>query len=622
MGVFIHYASHLAITRRRNLFEQRICMVTAGVYYVLGTLPICFWMSCFDAGTGAVKSKEAGFFVVLLTTTILELLFMIALRFVWKEDFAQQPALGNEHLCFAVASILVCFGLALYGTIVTYDDNAMLIDSDAHFISGCGAIKVLADNVSEVVAASPETINPASGACIPENGKCGVTESMVYAALACSTVTLVSCALAGAKLEGSRSAADGEGVAKIFPRGVDATSLSNFLLHGVLNAVFWIKCVSSEESQEQAYFIWLLIVSCVTVLAQVAYATLVLKGPTAGTCALLTLAIGWITFAAVGVHITSTEDTQWLGVCRLDAGASGTVVGSRDEIVANSFQESFKEDAVDRQNSIIYGKCLINDGCSSIESTAYGTVGVLALILLIWLTCLRGCGVIAFPKSFDAVTTSLWGAHTVLFLSFWTACKISDSSVEKAFWLTLLIWSVVLLCLLVVHGVNKRLTDFAMKVQVIVALLFVGLAAIMVHITHTNNEPILAGCTTYERCHWWDAGLSPNLACEQYWFRLDLDACSKARCGGHGICVGFEYTGGCVCSPSFSGRFCTESSVVNTNRAEVSIIFGLEGTVEETATANTYSNNNDDKNIDPIYYTGRATQQPTSIVALECVAFM
>ena len=50
LAVFLHYAGHLAIKRRRNAFEHKMCMATACVWYVLGVVPICFWMSCIESG--------------------------------------------------------------------------------------------------------------------------------------------------------------------------------------------------------------------------------------------------------------------------------------------------------------------------------------------------------------------------------------------------------------------------------------------------------------------------------------------------------------------------------------------------------------------------------------------
>ena len=36
LAMFVHYAGHLALKRRRNAFEHRMCMLTACVWCVLG----------------------------------------------------------------------------------------------------------------------------------------------------------------------------------------------------------------------------------------------------------------------------------------------------------------------------------------------------------------------------------------------------------------------------------------------------------------------------------------------------------------------------------------------------------------------------------------------------------
>ena len=70
----------------------------------------------------------------------------------------------------------------------------------------------------------------------------------------------------------------------------------------------------------------------------------------------------------------------------------------------------------------------------------------------------------------------------------------------------------------------------------------------------------------------WDEGLTPDIECAKYWARLESDTCSKTRCHNHGLCVGFEFTGGCLCSPSYTGRFCTANTPINTNKAEVNVV--------------------------------------------------
>ena len=77
--------------------------------------------------------------------------------------------------------------------------------------------------------------------------------------------------------------------------------------------------------------------------------------------------------------------------------------------------------------------------CNPIEATAYGGVGILLLFGQFQLACLRGCRVFEFKKSINSVTQSLWAVQMLIFLTFWTMCQSTESSVEVSFWMTLLV---------------------------------------------------------------------------------------------------------------------------------------------------------------------------------------
>jgi hypothetical protein len=113
-----------------------------------------------------------------------------------------------------------------------------------------------------------------------------------------------------------------------------------------------------------------------------------------------------------------------------------------------------------------------------------------------------------FPKSVDRVTISLWTVHTLIFYVFWITCAASDKTVEKGFWLTMLIWSVFLTVILVIYGIANSQMDHAWKAQVVLAVAFMAISSVSVHVTLTNDQQILGDCAVYERCHWWDEGLA------------------------------------------------------------------------------------------------------------------
>ena len=340
--------------------------------------------------------------------------------------------------------------------------------------------------------------------------------------------------------------------------------------------------MSNNESQEQLFFWLYLGWSICSLCLQYAHAK-TKHAMDIGACVLMSLAVGFVAFSSVGVHITTSNGDTWLGQC-----STMTVIQEAgvEELLTSATKRDYSEsDAGRARADIEAGKCIVDDACSSLEKSTYGLLGVLGLLALCQVCCLSSLRCVQV-KSVNMATLSLWMVHVLLFLVFWTSCSVSDSSVEKPFWLALLIWSVIMTAALTFYGVAKNIMDTVMKAQIGIAVGFVALAAIMVHITFTNGDMVLRGCTEFERCHWWSNGMSPVVPCSNYWSRLREDTCSSTRCGGHGLCVGFKYTGGCVCSPSFTGRFCESPVAINTNKAEVAIVFGLQGTFEDTSNPN------------------------------------
>ena len=148
-----------------------------------------------------------------------------------------------------------------------------------------------------------------------------------------------------------------------------------------------------------------------------------------GACVLMSLAVGFVAFSSVGVHITTSNGDTWLGQC-----STMTVIQEAgvEELLTGATKRDYSEsDAGRARADIEAGKCIVDDACSSLEKSTYGLLGVLGLLALCQVCCLSSLRCIQFAKSVNMATLSLWMVHVLLFLAFWTSCSLSDSSVEK-----------------------------------------------------------------------------------------------------------------------------------------------------------------------------------------------
>eukprot|EP01043_Picozoa_sp_COSAG02_P035411 COSAG02_NODE_2535_length_8585_cov_3.664624_3_plen_830_part_00 len=363
----------------------------------------------------------------------------------------------------------------------------------------------------------------------------------------------------------------------------NGATLAPFLVHGCLSGIFWVRCVSSDSSQEHTFFIVQLVWTLIAAVGQgllIAHKRLLKNfGFHLLMCAMTMVLI----FMSIGVHVTVTMDLHFFQTCpavdveKLFADEDGTGEEKIDNV------------AYDPSAAWGNRECVIDEQCGYTEQATYGFVSLLMLITCSVIFCLRGCRIKDFPKSINSVTIGLWFTLTLVVMSFWIGCGSTDTSVEKPFWVTLLVSSVILTVALSCYGVSlvdiePKGFDVGIKIQVGVSLTVVAVSAMLVHITVSNGDNFLAECQVYERCHWWQEGMTPAVDCSEYWDRLRYaseDDCATTRCNGHGLCVGFRLTGGCKCTPSFTGRYCDEYIPVNTNKASVDIVFGLEGIVDE-----------------------------------------
>jgi predicted RND superfamily exporter protein len=577
LAIFLNYAGHLALKRRANNFEHKLCMLCAVVWYSIGVPPLFYWLACQQE----TDTKESGFMVTELIASILSLCGIAAFRVHYRRKCTENKALAAEYFCFVLFSTILVFAGSLYGTIRTYDQASVgKLNLDEHLISECGQTRAYNTTfVNEEAERSSSKISSQLHfeVCAPSNGVCGDVETMTYSAIGGILVTLTFCTLAGLAF----------GTLRKVPPSINYGSVGAFLVHGVLNVFFLLRCVDSEESQESAYFWALFLWSVATACGQVGHAVHKKRLGDYGVWVLTLFSTGWAIFAAIGIIITSFNGKQWLGICESERiyEAEGELPQFAGPAESSESKQSMYSDSVaGKIDRFMQGQCVVEDECGSLEASVYGIFALILLLGVCQVVCLRGCRIVNFPKSVDRVTISLWTVHTLIFYVFWITCAASDKTVEKGFWLTMLIWSVFLTVILVIYGIANSQMDHAWKAQVVLAVAFMAISSVSVHVTLTNDQQILGDCAVYERCHWWDEGLAATETCATYWSRLDTDPCSNTRCSGHGICVGFKYTGGCVCSPSYTGRFCTQEMPVNTNKAVVNFVFGMEGIAEEIGT--------------------------------------
>ena len=602
LASFNIYASYQAMNRRNDMFEHRLCMATAAMFYVYGVVPCCFWLACFP---GPNESKENGFFGMMLFCGISCAFGLLSLRKKWNKDFMERPDMGSRYLYFAVMATVVLIVLSIIGLAMTSSSASWEMDEDTHILSECkdtsnmnsSRISADTDSADMTMDELDESIQEdaknegctqtstdidgtsTQGDCVFDcPDQCGAPERMLYSVGAFVMLT-GSLGMTGCmRLEGMKLSP--------WQTSVTTITLAPFIVYGVLTAVFWVKCVSSNSTQEDTYFIAVLVWTIVVSIGQVLYSAHKKTIGECGFCTLMTILVMILIFASIGVHVTVTNEQQFFQTCALMDDSALTTDGGGAE--AGPGQDKISTTGVDGGPAAEWGEreCVIDEQCGSSEKTVYGFMTLLMMAGVLQVFCLRGCGIIGFPKSINGVTITLWAMQTLVFMSFWIGCGATDTTVEKPFWVTILISSVILAVALICYAVSlvdgaPKGFDVAMKLQIFVALTFVTIASLLVHVTVTNGDNVLATCQVYERCHWWQAGMTPAIDCEDYWSRLDAD-CSQDRCGGHGICVGFRLTGGCVCTPSFEGRRCDTPVAVNTNKAEINIIYGLEGTVTES----------------------------------------
>ena len=569
-------------------FMQHLHLHTSCNFYLLAIPSLTFWIACLSGG----NTKERGFFIVMTSITVLCIGWLIASRNSYAQKFEDAPVPNRQpnHIVFnhfiTLNGLLLGCGLSfcIWGCIVNLTD----MHADDHIIAECKTEEGIDVQVEAVADMEENGVDSKyydtsiNVDCVPV-AECRPGETMALGMLSIPTISFTLMAIAATRIYESRQ------VAK--PDSLTTYVLLPFLVHGLIGLIFWIRCTSSDETQEEAYFIVLLAWSCLVMLYLVGWGWANkfyrdTSNPSYHRMPLMVLCV--IDFlgmclGTIGVQITSTGGEAWFAGCLTneDMRAGNTGQAEKDATQDAEDQQDQAAEYIEAMHALGPERCIIDAECGALESTIYGAVGLGMLLMVCQGTCLYKCGIANFPKSVNNLNIGLFFLVDVIFLVFWTACKTTDSSVEKGFYVVLAIYCCIAIVILIYNVIRDRnLLDrgFPIMISVFTILLAGCLYAIV--ITFGNDAPVLATCTPYRPCHWWKIGMPTEVRCADYWNGLK-DACSMTRCSGRGQCVGFPDTGGCLCVPSYEGRFCESALEVNHNKAQVSIVLGLVGLVEE-----------------------------------------
>eukprot|EP01048_Picozoa_sp_COSAG05_P004171 COSAG05_NODE_214_length_13907_cov_28.992178_30_plen_376_part_01 len=295
---------------------------------------------------------------------------MGVIRGMWREDFAIQPDIGHEYLCFCVASLLCVLSISLVGTIKTYDADETIFGAEQHIISGCGMVNVhnaTGPGFSDGSWGDEEVCTPDTGIpppppvysiifimdapriymghpsricltqTVPVAGTCVSVEKMVYSVVAFMLLSGTCCIITGLRFEPRpphilayprgnqveyftlglvihRLEQWNKAAHPVFPPGITSAAVSLFIVHGLITFVTWMKCLGTGESQEQGWFMAMFVWSIVTVFGEAAFAILgkLPNGADCGTCMVVTFGAFLIVLSGIGVIATTMNDTQVL----------------------------------------------------------------------------------------------------------------------------------------------------------------------------------------------------------------------------------------------------------------------------------------------------------------------
>ena len=131
------YAAYQAMNRRNDMFEHRLAMATAAMFYMYGVVPCCFWLSCFP---GPNESKENGFFGMMLFCGLCCAFGMAALRKKWNSDFMERPDMGSNYMYFCGFCTVMLIAFCIFGLAKTSSSSSWDAVDESHILSECKAL--------------------------------------------------------------------------------------------------------------------------------------------------------------------------------------------------------------------------------------------------------------------------------------------------------------------------------------------------------------------------------------------------------------------------------------------------------------------------------------------------
>ena len=564
-------------------FMKYINLFSSCLFYLFSCPCLAFCLACMNGG----NTKEKGFFIVMDCVMFIGVGYLAVMRMFMVSKFDDDPPgkpttrggiirgrmtpnkqIGNA--CFVANALFLLFAVSLciWGSVVNFFG-----DADTHLLARCeddgGELADTLESMNNDVTGKHAKI---ANNCIKRE-TCDAGESMALGLVAVPTMLVSAVVLLVVRCceDSDRRHPNRE---PVLPASISTVTVSVFLVHGLIGMIFWFMCVSSDTSQEAVYFWIEMLWSVIAMLVLLGWGVHKNCFGGFGLPSMMFIDFLAMVFSSVGLHTTTTLQNPFLAGCVL-----------HQDIMAENDKVAELSGVVTDEGSQIYGvdvaKCIPDDTCGAMEGSLYGALGLLLLLVLCQAQCLRICKIVKWlPHSLNTVSILLLAGLDFTFLVFWTVCKTADTSVEKPFYVFVLIYCMGAAATLGWWSYREEFLDWGFWLMTI--FFGLGCTGCIYGIVQAlgNQNPVLASCAVPSPCHWYKVGMPASVDCDVYWETLRGE-CSTTRCNAAGICVGFQETGGCLCLPSHEGRFCDVAKATDVNKAGVAIVFGLQGLVGE-----------------------------------------
>eukprot|EP01052_Picozoa_sp_SAG31_P009086 SAG31_NODE_470_length_15239_cov_19.376288_5_plen_1816_part_00 len=551
-GTFVAYtATKNGLLDPPDVFMQRLNLQTCGMMYLISMPSIAMWLACTSGG----DTKERGFFILMSCIIICDAGWLaIGNAFIFRkllDDPAPRPRPTNRTIYyrfFIGSGMILAIGLCMciIGLVTTFSFELKVFSQceDAVFDRN----ETVQNGVQGDSLIAQEYVHRV---CVPVE-ECGAGESMAMAMLSIPTSLVGTCVvplLAFWKRDAPR------------PSILSVPMLLPFPIHGLIGVYFWIACTSENRSQEKQYFIALLSWSCLTMLFQIAWSVkrkyYLSANNRRPAMILLAISLLAVSVGGFGVYVTSWAGKPWFGACYTDSDLLARqnvaqVIAEAEDMSDADTLSAVRGIHEQAERTRASSDCVIDEECGPLESAIYGAVGLALLLFLGQATCVHKFRLLELPKSVNGCSIVIFLGFDLILLSSWMVCSSSDSTIEKPFFIVTMTYSILALGALSYMTFRSPETRDA-GLAIMMSIFSIGVAGSVWAsvILFGNRNPVLGTCDLQEPCHWWNAGMPLQYECDMYWQRLREDHCSKARCGGHGLCVGFARTGKKLLS-----RFC------------------------------------------------------------------